>query len=129
MHYSLLQLPFSQEEGPCASGTTACTTCNGWILRTTAELGGLAGAVAPPQRCKIFLTTPVVWKPNVQLATQPTLQSLVDSPNKQRAASGRRRSGLQTRGRRRSQARRTVAAAQPGAGRRHGYWLALPAGR
>src|SRR6185295_3038132 len=33
MHYSLLQLPLSQEEGPCASGTTACTTCNGWILR------------------------------------------------------------------------------------------------
>jgi len=41
------------------------------------------------------------------------------SPNKQRAASGRRR----------SQARRTGAAAQPAAGRRHGYWLALPAGR
>src|SRR6185503_9672175 len=33
MHYSLLQLPLSQEEGPCPSGTTACTTCNGWILR------------------------------------------------------------------------------------------------
>ena len=32
MHYSLLQLPLSQEEGPCPSGTTACTTCNGWIL-------------------------------------------------------------------------------------------------
>ena len=30
MHYLLLQLPLSQEEGPCASGTT---TCNGWILR------------------------------------------------------------------------------------------------
>ena len=29
MHYSLLQLPLSQEEGPCPSGTT----CNGWILR------------------------------------------------------------------------------------------------
>ena len=28
MHYSLLQLPLSQEKGPYASGTTACTTCN-----------------------------------------------------------------------------------------------------
>ena len=33
MHYSLLQLPLSQEEGPYPSGTTACTTCNGWILQ------------------------------------------------------------------------------------------------
>jgi len=77
---------------------------------------------------KIF-NTPVVWKPNVWLAAQLMLQSLVDSPNKQRAANRRRRSSLQTRGRRRSQAHRPVAAAQPGAGRRHGYWLALPAGR
>src|SRR4029078_9853441 len=33
MHYFLLQLPLSQEEGLGASGTPACTTCNGWILR------------------------------------------------------------------------------------------------
>ena len=25
--------PLSQEEVPCPTGTTACTTCNGWILR------------------------------------------------------------------------------------------------
>ena len=25
--------PCHKKKGPCASGTTACTTCNGWILR------------------------------------------------------------------------------------------------
>ena len=43
MHYFLLQLPLSQEEGPSASATTAGTTCNGVDTAEKAQRSLLCG--------------------------------------------------------------------------------------